>query len=267
MFKSFQKKSQRTETTEIAPSEPFKIISENLNPPEREMIRGILNLSKQNARDIMIPRVDAVTINQETAIKELVNIVSEAGHSRIPVYKDTIDNIIGILYVKDLLKFISEKATKSYLKKILHKPLFIPETMTLDELLIEFQKKRQHLAIVVDEYGGVAGLVTMEDILEEIVGEINDEFDEKELPEIVKIKKDMYDLDSRLSIFDFNNELKVNLPTEEFETIGGFVFDIFGKIPDKNETIEYKNFTFKIKDIEGTKINRIMVTISNSKKK
>lgn len=266
LLKTFHKTNKSKNKPGKKSNKSFKIPTGNLKESELEMIKGITNLAEKNARDIMIPRVDTIAISDDTPIKELVNIVSEAGHSRIPVFKETIDTIVGILYVKDLLKFISDKPTKTYLKKILHKPLFIPETMPLDELLIEFKKKRQHLAIVIDEYGGIAGLVTMEDILEEIVGDIHDEFDEKELPEIIKINKNNYDIDSRVAINDLNSELNISLPTDDFDTISGLVFDLFGKIPEKDETIEYKNLVFKIKDIEGTKINRIILTFSTKKK-
>jgi magnesium and cobalt transporter len=238
-----------------------KLIYENINKSKRDMIKGILELSEHNAREIMIPRVDTVAVQKNISLKELIKIVYDAGHSRIPVFEDTIDNIAGILYVKDLLNFIIEKPKKFVLKKLLHKPLFIPETMPLDELLFEFKKKRQHLAIVVDEYGGVAGMVTMEDILEEIVGEINDEFDEKELPEIVKISKNNYEIDSRMSIDNLNNELNIALPSEEFDTVSGLIFDLFGRIPKKDEVIEYNDMTFKVIDIKGTRLNRIRLSL------
>ncbi|MBN1499073.1 MAG: HlyC/CorC family transporter [Spirochaetes bacterium] len=235
--------------------------SKSLKPSEQEMIRGVLKLSDLNAREIMIPRVDAVAIPIKTTLKEIVNVVYEAGHSRIPVFEDTIDNISGILYVKDLLEFITDKRKKFDLKKLLHKPLFIPETMPLNELLLEFQRKRQHLAIVIDEYGGIAGIITMEDILEEIVGDINDEFDENELPEIIQINKNSYDIDSRMTIDDLNMKLELDLPSDEFDTLGGFALDVFGKIPVKDDTVKYKDISLKIKEIDGTRINRIILTV------
>ena len=179
------------------------------------------------------------------------------------MYEDTIDNISGILYVKDLLKFILDKPKKFQVKKILHKPLFVPDTVPLDDLLIEFKKKKMHLAIVVDEYGGIGGIITLEDILEEIVGEIKDEFDD-EPPEMLKINKNVYKVASRMAISDFNEETGLCLPTEEFDTIGGFVFDLFGKVPQKDEAIKYDNISFKINDIKGTRINQITITIPNN---
>ena len=232
---------------------------------KQEMIQGILSLSQKNVREIMIPRVDINAIEDTATLKDLVKLIIDEGHSRIPVYSQTIDNIIGIVYVKDLMPFIIDRRMKFNIKKLLHKPYFVPETMTLDELLLQFQKQNLHLAIVVDEYGGVAGIVTMEDILEEIVGEIRDEFDEEEIPEIQTISQNCWEVDSRLSLSDFNNYANCSLPEEEFDTIGGFVFNLFGKIPKKDEEIKYNSITFKIKEIKGTRIGRIIVTISPEK--
>jgi magnesium and cobalt transporter len=238
---------------------------EKLDVPRMEMIRGIFELSENNARDIMIPRVDIVAVDSKTELKPLVKVIWEAGHSRVPVYEDTIDNITGILYAKDLLKLIIDMPKKFSLRKLLHTPYFVPETMPLAELMLEFQKRKLHQAIVVDEYGGVSGLVTLEDILEEIVGEINDEFDEVELPEIEKTGRNVYEVDPRLTISDFNEATGSDLPTDNFDTIGGFVLDLFGKIPDKDDSAKHEKITFKIKDITGTVINRITVAISKSK--
>jgi len=232
---------------------------------KQEMIQGILSLSQKFVREIIIPRVDINAIEDTVNLKELVKLIIDEGHSRIPVYSQTIDNIIGIVNVKDLMPFIIDRRMKFNIKKLLHKPYFVPETMPLDELLLQFQKQNLHLAIVVDEYGGVAGIVTMEDILEEIVGEIRDEFDEEEIPEIQTISQNCWEVDSRLSLSDFNNYANCSLPEEEFDTIGGFVFNLFGKIPKKDEEIKYNSITFKIKEIKGTRIGRIIVTISPEK--
>ncbi|HDP81189.1 MAG TPA: HlyC/CorC family transporter [Spirochaetes bacterium] len=233
----------------------------DLQSSQAEMISGVLSLSTKNTREIMIPRVDVVAVNSTIPLKNLVKTVYDAGHSRIPVFIDTIDNIAGILYVKDLLKIIIEKPRKFDLKKILHRPYFVPETMTLDDLLVEFKKRQLHLACVVDEYGGFSGIITMEDVLEEIVGEIKDEFDENEQPEFTRINKNTLEVDSRMTISDFNEQTGLALPNDEFDTIGGYVFDLFGKIPKKNETAKHDNLSFKIKDIKGTRINRIIVSI------
>ncbi len=238
---------------------------DQLDPRRKEMIDGIITLSELNAKDIMIPRVDMVAIDADTELRSLIKIIIDAGHSRLPVYDETVDNITGILYVKDLIKLLSEKPKKFNLKKLLHDPFFVPETMPLDELLVEFKGRQLHLAVVVDEYGGVGGIVTMEDILEVIVGEINDEYDTEELPELEKKSPTTWEADSRMLITDFNDELGLNIPTDDFDTIGGFVFDLFGRVPEKDEVVRYENISFKIKEIEGTKIIRITVTITKQK--
>ncbi len=239
---------------------------ESLDTQSRDMIRGIFELSGLNARDIMIPRVDTIAIDSRIPFKSLVNIIRDAGHSRLPVFENTIDNIIGILHVKDLISLLIDKPKKKYLlKKILRDTFFVPETMPLKELLYEFQKRKLHLAVVVDEYGGVAGIVTLEDILEEIVGEINDEHDADEIPELTKKSKYVYELDPRMTISDFNEYLGQDLPREDFDTIGGFILNVFGKIPKKNEIVKYNSITFKIKEIKGTIISRIIVSIPRQK--
>jgi CBS domain containing-hemolysin-like protein len=242
-------------------------IYEQLDTPRKDMINGIVRLSELNAKDIMIPRVDLVAIDVETDLKSLVKIIIDAGHSRVPVYEETIDNIIGIFYVKDLIKLIplSGKMKKFNMKKLIHEPFFVPETMPLDELLLEFKIKKLHLAIAVDEYGGLGGIVTLEDILEVIVGDINDEFDTEELQENEKIGPNSYDVDSRMLISDFNEQLNLEIPTDDFDTIGGFVFDLFGRVPEREETIKYENISFKIKEISGIKIIRITATILKQK--
>jgi len=239
---------------------------ENLDVIRQDMIRGIIKLPILNARDIMIPRVDVFAVDANTELKPLVKILCKAGHSRVPIYDETIDNIIGILYVKDLLKLLIATQKKAFhLKKILHEPYFVPETMTLDELLLEFKLRKLHIAVVVDEYGGISGIVTLEDILEEIVGEINDEYDSVEEPEIVKLGKNTYEVDPRMSISEFNEKLHLDISQEGVDTIGGYVFDLFGKIPEKGETIRDENLQFTIKDINGTIINRITVSITKHK--
>jgi CBS domain containing-hemolysin-like protein len=239
---------------------------ENLDIFRRDMIRGVLKLPELNARDIMVPRVDIIAMDYRTELKPLVRTVFKEGHSRVPIYEETIDNIIGIVYVKDLLKIFIEKSRKKFqIKKIMHEPYFVPETMPLDELLLEFKFRKLHIAVVVDEYGGVSGIVTLENILEEIVGDINDEFDSAELPEIEKIGKNVYEIDSRMPIAEFNEKLGLNLSQEGIDTIGGYIFDLFGKIPEQGETIKDGNVSFTVKDINGTVINRITVTITKQK--
>lgn len=232
----------------------------NLEHPKQKMIKGVIELSETNVREIMIPRVDVLALPHDADLKAVIKDIYDSGFSRIPVYKDSIDNITGILYVKDLLKYFNDGLKKVQLEKVLHKPFYVPETMPLDDLLVQFKKRKLHLAVVVDEYGGMSGVITLEDIIEEIVGEIEDEFDD-EVPEMQKIRKNVYRVDSRMAISDFNDETGAGLPTDDFDTIGGLVFDLFGKVPQKNETIKFQDILFKVNDIKGARINRITVTI------
>lgn len=259
LIKNSAGKSEQTKEEFIEELEQF--YPNTLEDSQKEMISGIIALTEKNAREIMIPRVDMLAVDVNISLENLVKIISDEGHSRIPVYEENIDHIIGTLYVKELLKILEHKPKKFNLRSFLHNPFFIPETMPLIELLREFKIKRQHLAIVVDEYGGVYGIVTMEDILEEIVGDIQDEFDSEEIPDIQTNGHMSYLIDSRMSLIDINENLSLNLPFEEFDTIGGFVFDLFGKIPKVNNSISYENLTFKIKEIHGTKIIRLLLKI------
>jgi len=259
MFQKFIKifKKKKADNKE----EFFKnIIIENLEPAKQKMIKGVIELSEKNAREIMIPRVDVLALPDNIKLKEMIGRVHDSGFSRIPVYKESIDNIIGILYNKDLLKYVNEKPKKFQLEKILHKPFFVPETMPLDDLLLEFQKKRLHLAVVVDEYGGMSGVITLEDIIEEIVGDIEDEFDD-DVPEMQKIRENIYKVDSRMTISDFNEETGLSLPTEDFDTIGGLVLDLFGKVPQKNEAIEHEGILFRVNSVKGTRIKLVTIRI------
>lgn len=258
---------RRSRPAAVAPDPaPEEIIDQaGIETSQEEMIRGVINLSSKIAREIMIPRVDLVAIDSGTTLKDIIQLILDEGHSRFPVFESTIDNVVGILHVKDLLKFIIDKPKQFHVKKVLRKPYFVPETMGLDDLLREFKRRRLHIAIVVDEYGGVGGIITLEDILEEIVGDIGDEFDENEPPEIIKISQRSFEVDSRLTITDFNEATGHSLPADQFDTVGGLVLDLFGKIPVKNETAALGPLSFKIKDITGTRINRILVTASPRK--
>lgn len=254
-------RKQKKENTFLLTTEDFK----KLDHFKQDMIKGVIGLSDKIVRDIMIPRVDIIAVEVKTTLKSMIKAVLDEGHSRLPVYEDKIDNIVGVVYAKDLLKLLLDKQNKFQLKKFLHEPYFVPETMALAELLVEFKARKQHFAIVVDEYGGVDGMVTLEDILEEIVGDINDEFDSDSLPELEKIKDRTYEVDSRMTLDDFNAELDLELPADDFDTIGGYVFDLFGKIPVKNEEVEENNISYKIKSVQGTVINRIIVTLPDTK--
>lgn len=232
-----------------------------LEEEEKHMIRGIVELSETTVKEVMVPRIDVVFLSVDTTINEMMETLSECGHSRVPVYKETIDNVIGILYVKDLLNLTWKKEPVD-IKAIIRKPYFVPESKKIDTLLKEFQRRRVHIAVALDEYGGVSGIVCLEDIIEEIVGEILDEFDTEE-EDILKISEGEFFCDARVNIEDLNEGIGILLPDEEVDTLGGFVFDLFGKIPVKYEKVSWENVDFIIQEMDGHKIKTVKVVIKD----
>ena len=232
-------------------------LEEKLNEEKRDMIRGIVDLSDTSVKEVMIPRIDVHFLPVEISGEELLQKVAESGHSRFPVYKDSIDNVVGVLYVKDLIMLMSRKEAIN-LENIVRKPYFVPESKRIDALLREFKRRHVHIAISVDEYGGVSGIVCMEDIIEEIVGDIQDEFD-NEREDILPIGDGVWLCDARIDLDDLSDIFGENIPSEEFDTLGGFVFDLFGKIPVKYEKATWKNFDFIIQDMEGHRINTVKI--------
>lgn len=250
------------------PSEEEVIQQEILNEEKQDMIQGVEELSTTMVKEVMVPRIDVDFIPSDIDKSELVNRIIASGHSRFPVYTDSIDNVVGILYVKDLLTAFANQ-TKVDLLKIIRKPYFVPESKRIDSLLREFKRFHLHIAVAIDEYGGISGIVTMEDIIEEIVGDIQDEFD-KEREDIIAVSDNVWICDARVDLDDLNEKIagenaeKADLfPNEEFDSLGGFVFDLFGKVPVKYEKASWNNYDFIIQDMEGHRINLIKV-IRNS---
>lgn len=228
---------------------------------EKKMIRNIFEFGVTMVKEVMVPRVDMACIPSEAKLNSILRLIKKKGHSRIPVYKETIDNIIGILYTKDLL-IVYEQCYKSKekfdLKKIIRRAYFVPENKKIDDLLDIFQRDKIQIAIAIDEYGGTAGLVTMEDVVEEIVGEIIDEYDkETKLYEI--IDNDTVIADGIISIDKINELLNIGIPENDFETLGGFIYDLMGRVPNKNETIEYKNIQITIEQVVKNRIIRVII--------
>jgi hemolysin (HlyC) family protein len=237
----------------------------DLNVVEKGMIKGVVELSDTKIKEVIIPRIDVVFIPIDIQEEELFEILMESGHSRFPVYEDTIDNVVGVLYVKDLLtNFVKKKDT--VIRELMRKAYFVPESMKLDALLKEFKHRRVHIAIVVDEYGGVSGIVCMEDIIEEIVGDIQDEFDNED-DDLLEIGDGTYLCDARLNIEDLNEKLDLKLPEEKFDTFGGFVFDLFGKIPVRFEKVSYRNLDFIIQTMDGHKIKTVKIIFRDDAEK
>jgi hemolysin C len=223
----------------------------------RKMLEGVVNLSQTTVKEIIIPRTDVDFLTTEDTEAELLTKIRESGHSRFPVYEGSIDNVIGILYVKDIIKLYANKEPLD-LKKILRRAFFIPESKRIDSLLYDFKRKHVHIAIAVDEYGGVSGIVCMEDVIEEIVGDIRDEFDE-ERDDITKLADGVWLCDARVDLDDLQETLDVEFPTEEFDSLGGFVFSLFGKIPVIFEKTSWKNLDFIIQEMDGHRIEIIKI--------
>jgi len=236
-----------------------EILQDSLNEEKEDMIRGVVDLSDTAVKEVMIPRIDVDFIPLDMETEELLKRVAESGHSRFPVYDESIDNVVGILYVKDLINSFAKKEPID-LEKIIRKPFFVPESKRIDGLLREFKRRHVHIAIAVDEYGGISGIVCMEDIIEEIVGDIQDEFD-NEGEDISSIGEGLWLCDARVDMDDLAESLHTELPSDEFETLGGFVFDLFGKIPVRYEKVRWKNFDFIVQDMDGHKINTVKIAV------
>ncbi len=234
-------------------------IEENLNEEKRDMIQGIVDLSNTSVKEVMIPRIDVDFLPLDVTPQEMLQKVASSGHSRFPVYRESIDNVVGILYVKDLLKNAA-KLDSVELEKIIRKPYFVPESKRIDGLLREFKRRHVHIAIAIDEYGGVSGIVCMEDIIEEIVGDIQDEFD-NEREDALSIGDGVWLCDARINLGDLSEILSMALPDEEFDTLGGFVFDLFGKIPVKYEKASWNGVDFIVQDMDGHRINTVKIVI------
>ncbi len=252
-FNNFKKKEELPQDA-IAEK---KTTEEILEEEKEDMIQGVEELSLTSVKEVMIPRIDVDFINIEVSQNELLEKITESGHSRFPVYKDSIDNVIGVLYVKDLIKCFSANE-KIELEKIIRKAYFVPETKHIDSLLREFKRRHIHIAMAVDEYGGLSGIVCMEDIIEEIVGDIQDEFD-NERDDIICLGSNVWLVDGRENLSDLNEEIGSSFPSEEFDTLGGFVLDLFGKIPVKYEKITWNDYDFIIQDMDVHRIDMIKV--------
>ena len=215
-----------------------------LEEEERDMIHGVVELGETAVKEIMVPRINMVGVAVGMSMAEVIDIIRKSGHSRIPVYGESLDDIKGILYAKDLLTFAHDNKSPDLIS-ITRKPYFIPENLKIDDLLREMREKKLHIAIVVDEYGGTSGLVTMEDIIEEIVGEIEDEYD-TEPPPIIELSANTFMVDGTVTIADLNEELDLGIPEEEFETVGGLIYDLVGSLPEKGQAVEYYQLKFVV---------------------
>jgi len=237
---------------------------------EHRILKGIVKFGETSVKQIMKARVDVVSIEKSTPFNEVLNILLECGHSRIPVYEESFDKIAGLLYIKDLLSHIKEKENFDW-NSLIRNPFFVPENKKLDDLLKEFQDKKIHLAIVVDEYGGTSGIITLEDVLEEIVGEISDEFDTDDVS-YSKLDNNTYIFDGKTGLNDLSKILNIEDDTffdevnKDADTLAGLVIEIAGKIPQKNEKVSHKNFTFIVEASDKRRVKRVKILIGMMEK-
>jgi putative hemolysin len=227
---------------------------------EQDMIENVLQLSDTAANEIMTPRTDIVAIEVNSGLDAVVQTINAAGHTRVPVYEVNIDNIIGFVYAKDLLSEIGKDPDQFSLRNKMRTAYFVPETKPLRVLLHEFKTQKLHIAVVLDEYGGTAGIITLEDILEELVGEISDEYEKSPKESIKKIDHNTIEVDARAYIDDLNDQFELSLPDDEdYDTVGGFVLSHLGYIPKAEDSFNYKNLNFRISSAEARRIKRIRI--------
>jgi CBS domain containing-hemolysin-like protein len=231
---------------------------EVIEEEEKELIHSIFEFGDTLVREVMVPRPDIVAAPVESSMREVLDLVLRHGYSRIPVYRGSLDEIVGVVYAKDLLRHLHAGKEDVPLEKIMREPYFVPETKKIADLLRDMQQKRVHIAIVTDEYGSVAGLVTIEDLLEELVGEIADEYDREE-PQIEPVDDMTYRVNGRLSIDDVNELLEVELPHEEWDTVGGLLYGLLGAVPTQGETVTYDHLQFTAEKVQGRRIAKVLI--------
>jgi putative hemolysin len=238
-----------------------------LEAEEEQMIHAVIELGDQRIHEVMVPRIAMVTLAASATTDEAIDKVIEEGHSRIPVFEETIDEIVGILYAKDLLPFLKDSAgDPPALRTLLRTPVFVPESMSVDDLLHEFQRRKVHIAIVLDEYGGTAGLVTIEDLLEEIVGEIQDEYDVEE-PLIVRLSDDEARIDGRADVDDLGELFDATLGLEdedEYDTVGGLIYHRIGGVPKPGDQVVVDGLTLTVETTDGRRVGKVLVVRDRS---
>ena len=233
-----------------------------LDDEEREMIRSIYEFGETTAREIMTPRTDLQAIDVETPGPEVLEFLAASRYTRFPVYEESLDSIIGVIHVKNVIKALAAVSINDLdLRSIATEPFYVPETKKLDELLQEIKDARKQMVIVLDEYSGVSGIVTLEDILEEIVGEIQDEYDD-EAKQIIPLKNGLYNLSARLPIEEMNEELGTTIDDEDFDTVGGLVLSQLGRIPEKGDRFAFEGWDFTVLSMDGNRINLVRAETS-----
>ena len=233
-----------------------------LEAEEEQMINAVIELGSRRLHEVMVPRIDIAALPVDATFDELVDAIVSQGHSRIPIYEESVDEVVGILYAKDLLRVLQvPPGERPSLRSMLRPPVFVPESMSIDDLLHEFQRRKVHLAIVLDEYGGTAGLATIEDLLEEIVGEIQDEYDTEE-PMVVRLSEDEARIDGRAAVGDLAEtfDLEIELEDEEeYDTVGGLVFHRIGRVPRPGDEVQVDGLTLTVESLDGRRVDKVLV--------
>ena len=232
-----------------------------LQSEESNMIHSIFDFKDKTVHEIMIPRVDIIALPTDATIDVIMDLIKDQQYSKIPIFKESVDNIKGILYAKDLIPYLVGSRPQINLLALTREPFFVPEQKSLDDLLLDFKEKRTNIAIVVDEWGGTSGLVTLEDVVEEVIGEVHDQFDKNE-SNIKKIDDNSIIVDASISIYDLEEQTDIVFPDSEdrdFDTLGGLILDLLGDIPKKNDSVKYKNRIYTVKNIEGNRINKVHI--------
>nr|BAF34525.1 hemolysin [Vibrio ordalii] len=236
-------------------------INDLIDHDTRDMLEGVMEISEMRVRDIMIPRSQMVTIDKNDDLDTLIALITDAQHSRHPVISEDKDHVEGILLAKDLLKYLGSDSAPFNILEVIRPAVVVPESKRVDRLLKEFREERYHMAIVVDEFGGVSGLVTIEDILEEIVGDIEDEFDDEEQLDIRKLSKHTFAVKALTTIEEFNETFGTKFSDEEVDTVGGLVMTAFGHLPSRGEVVEIDKYSFKVTAADNRRVVQLQVTI------
>jgi CBS domain containing-hemolysin-like protein len=255
----------RRRPTAVAPdAEFFELYAAGtgaeLEEEEKEMIEGIISIRDTRAREVMVPRVDIVAIPETATIDEIKALVVKHGYSRLPVYRESVDSVVGILHAKDL--FVAE-GTGADISSLLRKPYYVPDSKKVNEILTELQEYKTQMAIVVDEYGGTAGLITLEDVIEEIVGEIHDEYDAEEFA-FEKISEGSYRVNAKVDLEELSEEIGVDIPGEDFETLGGFIIAQEGNVPEVGDVLTYGNLEIEILESDERRISSVLVAVKSA---
>jgi len=229
-----------------------------LDEPDARMLKRVFELGDRTVSQVMVPRPDMVCVAAEETLQTALERAVESRHTRLPIYEGSLDKIVGVLYTKDLLPHLRAQAMHRECRHVAREALFVPENKRLDDLLRELQNRQRMMAIVVDEFGGTAGLVTVEDLLEEIVGEILDETDVEE-PSIVELEPGVFLCNATVSLHDLGRQLARSLPEEEFDTLGGFVYDLVGRVPEVGETLAYEDLTLTVREVQGRRIRKVEI--------